>query len=221
VAKTIDMFLYPPRPKNAIAKSELEYYEKVRDDKGNPVWIAQPKYNGSRNLVHITEDRHVKVWSRHGSPHLTYSLPNSVADELLALPGLEKGKEYWLDSELMSKTAAPETKNLIVFFDVLQAGRYMFGRPDQMKRLEILADICGRPIQLDPWRQMGYVISKTLLMAPFFEKDFGTEFERNRGDEVEGLLLRRKDFAIDSFGQSYWETGSLLRCRKPHKNYNH
>jgi hypothetical protein len=40
---------------------------------------------------------------------------------------LEKGKEYWLDSELMSKQT--NATNEIILYDVLQAGRYFLGSP--------------------------------------------------------------------------------------------
>jgi hypothetical protein len=207
------MSLFPPRPVGAIPDSDLAYYESTN------LWVAQYKYNGSRNLVHVEPNGKVSVWSRHGTQHLSYSLPAAVHDEILALPGLEKGKEFWLDSELLNKTTNPHTKHKIVFFDVLQAGRYLYGRPDQMKRLELLKDICGDPQHLDPYL-IGYSISPTLLLAPVFADNFLAHWNENRGDEVEGLLLRRKNGTIQNFGQKYLETGDLVRCRHAHKNYN-
>ncbi len=206
--------IFPPRPKGRIPPTELSYYE------GTGLWVAQYKYNGSRNVVHIEPDGVVSVWGRHGGKHLSYALPESVKAEILSLPGIKKGTEYWLDSELMSKTSAAETKHKIVFFDVLQVGKYLFMKPNQMGRLELLREICGDPKELDGQRQMGYVISNTLLMAPTFEKDFEARFNEDHGDEVEGLLLRKKEAALDDFGQKEYEVGWLLRCRKPHKNYN-
>jgi ATP-dependent DNA ligase len=206
--------IYPPRPKSAIPPKELEYYEK------QGVWCLQYKYNGSRSVIHIEADGTVSVWSRHGDAHRSWTLSASIRDQLLALPGLVKGQEYWLDGELLIKTFAEDTKGKIVLFDVLQAGKYLFLKPDQMGRLAMLDEICGKPRTLDSWRGMGYVISEDLLMAPTFIENFKARFNEDRGDEVEGLVLRRKDAGLDNFGQKEYECSWIIRCRKPHKNYN-
>lgn len=152
--------IYPPRPKGAVPPKELDYYEK------QGIWVVQPKYNGSRCVIHIEPDNTVTMWSRHGTAHRSYTMPAAIRDQLLALPGLQKGLEYWLDGELMIKTSAPETKGKIILFDVLQVGKYLFLKPDQMGRLALLDEICGKPRTLDIWRGMGYQISNDVLMAP-------------------------------------------------------
>jgi hypothetical protein len=206
--------IYPPRPKGAIPPKELDYLEK------QGIWCVQYKYNGSRSVIHVEANGVVSIWSRHGDAHRSYTMPASMRDQILALPGLEKGKEYWLDGELLIKTSAEDTKNKIVLFDVLQAGKYLFLKPDQMGRLALLDEICGKPRTLDPWRGMGYQISEDLMMAPTFLSDFKAHFLEDKGDEVEGLVLRRKDSGLDNFGQKEYECGWIVRCRKPHKNYN-
>lgn len=206
--------IFPPRPKGAIPPTELAYYESLG------VYCAQPKYNGSRSIIHITASGVVSIYSRHGRAHLNYQMPASIAEEILALPGLKKGVEVMLDGELLSKTTAKDTKNKIVFFDILQYERYFFLSPDQKSRLEILSTICGNPSTLDPMRGMGYQISDNLLMAPTFTSGFKSEFEKNYGDEVEGLVLRKNNSVIDNFGKKEYEINWLIRCRKPHKNYS-
>jgi ATP-dependent DNA ligase len=206
--------IYPPRPKGAIPPKELDYYEKTG------LWIAQPKYNGARSVILITSEQKVSIISRHGRAHLNYSMPSYIEKEILGLPGLKKGCKYWLDAELLVKTTAKDTKGKIVIFDVLQIDKYLFLNPDQMGRLRLLNEICGNPKKLDPWRGMGYYISENILMSPYFEKNLKAEFNKNYGDEVEGLLLRKKNSVLDNFGQKEYEVGWLLRCRKPHKNYS-
>lgn len=193
---------------------ELDYYER------QGVWLVQPKYNGSRAVIHVTTDGTVTIWDRHGGAHRSYMMSASVRDQILALPGLTKGLEYWLDSELMIKTSAPETKNKLILFDVLQADKYLFLKPNQVGRLAILDEICGKPRTLDPWRGMGYQISSDLLMAPSFYDNFKFHFNEDKGDEVEGLVLRRKDSVLDDFGQKEYKCNWIIRCRKPHANYN-
>lgn len=207
--------IFPPRPKGAMPPRELEYYEK------QGVWCAQYKYNGARIVIHIEPGDVVTVIDRHGSSFKSYALPPSVRDQLLALPGLDKSKEYWLDGELLIKTSATDTKEKIILFDVLQAGVYLFLKPNQMERLALLDAICGHPKQLDSLRGMGLVISEDLMMAPTFESDFVTHFnEKTQYDECEGLVLRRKTSALDNFGTKEYECSWIVRCRKPHKNYN-
>lgn len=205
--------IYPPRPKSAIPPMELPYCESLG------IYCVQPKYNGARSVVHITPDGHVAIYSRHGRPHRNYTMPESIRKEILALPGLKKGIEVWLDGELLSKTTATDTKNKIVFFDILYHEKYLFLAPNQKARLELLAETCGRPTSLDLLRGMGYVVSENLLMAPTFYSDFAKEFNKNYGDEVEGLVLRKMDSVIDNFGQKEYEVSWLIRCRRPHKNY--
>jgi len=205
--------VFPPRPKITIPPGDLDFYEQ------SGLWVAQPKYNGSRIGVHV-KDGVVTVWDRHGGHFRSFSLSSYIRNEILSLPGLDRGIEYWLDGELLIKTSAKDTKNKIIFFDVLKKDRYLFLRPNQLARLEILDDICGHPRGLDPWREMGYIISDNLLMAPTFEKDFSKLFHRALGDEVEGLVLRKKDSSLDNFGSKQYEASWLVRCRKPHKNYD-
>lgn len=205
--------IYPPRPRSAIPPNELPYYESLG------IYCVQPKYNGARSVIHITSDRQVYIYSRHGRPHRNYTMPASMAKEILALPGLKKGVEVWLDGELLSKTTATDTKNKIVLFDVLHYEKYLFLSPDQVGRIELLANICGGPNKLDSLRGMGYVVSDNLWMAPTFYSNFADEFNKDYGDEVEGLVLRKKNSVIDNFGQKEYEVSWLIRCRRPHKNY--
>lgn len=210
--------IYPPRPKGAIPPEQLPNYE---DGK----WVAQYKYNGARNVIHI-KGNDVSVIGRHGKEHSIYSLTNNTKDELLSLPGLIKGEEYWLDSEVLIKTKAEDTKGKIIIFDVLQAGNYLFMK-GQMDRLSILNKICGNPAKFDPWRSMGLLIdlqngrtSKDVLMAPTFFDNFQQHFKEVEGDEVEGLVLRKKNSTLDNFGTKEYKISWIVRCRREHKNYS-
>lgn len=204
--------IYPPRPKGAIPPSELDYYESLG------IYGVQPKFNGSRCPIHISADGQVFAYSRHGRAHRNYEMPISVMREILALPGLKKGIEVWLDAELLSKTTAPDTKNKIVLFDVLHYDKYLFLSPDQRGRIKLLTDICGNPTKLDTLRGMAYVISENLLMAPTFYSNFKEEFDKDHGNEVEGLVLRKLNSVIDNFGQKEYLVDWLIRCRRGNKN---
>lgn len=202
--------IYPPRPKGRIPPAELPRYEKT----GN--WIAQYKYNGSRVVIHIDPDRRVWFFSRHGKPFQKFQPSAHHIEQVRSLPGLEAGKGYWLDGELLGKEE--ETKGNIVLFDVLQAGRYLYLNPDQMARFTLLHEICGSPPC--PEGTPAFVpVTPLFALAPYFAHAFLDRFRDDHGPDVEGLMLRRKDYALDNFGQKEYETASLIRCRKEAKNY--
>lgn len=207
--------IYPPRPKSKIHFNDLSYYESTNN------WCVQRKFNGHRNLIHISPERIVTFFSRHGQLHKKFILKNSLKDELLSVLNLEKGLEYWLDSELMVKQI--NATNEVVLFDVLQAGRYFFGNPKQMERLELLKEICGNPKILEPGK-IALQMSSKIWLAETWTDNFVARFQESLSNpKLEGLVLRKKNSALDNFGQKEYETGNIIRCRKPFaedKGYN-
>lgn len=206
--------LYPPRPSSNIQSHELPTYEKTGE------WLVQRKFNGTRTVINISKDRKLTFLTRHGESHKRFVPSEDLKNQILGL-NLESGQEYWLDSELLdSKTVTKQYKNKIVLFDVLQAGRYLFGRPDQMARLDILKQICGNPTELEPNLGIALKVSDNVWMA----EDFHSDFEQRFQDflvypEIEGVVLRKKKQALDNFGQKEYLVSWLIRCRKPTKNY--
>lgn len=207
--------IYPPRPKSKIHPNDLPYYESTNN------WCVQRKFNGHRNLIHISPERIVTFASRHGQLHKKFILTNALRDELLSVLNLEKGLEYWLDSELMAKQV--NATNEVILFDVLQVGRYFFGSPKQMERLELLKEICGNPKILEPGK-IALQMSPKIWMAETWTNDFVTRFQESLPNpKLEGLVLRKKNSFLDNFGQKEYETGNIIRCRKPFaedKGYN-
>lgn len=207
-------YIFPPRPKGAVPPHDLPYFEKQGK------WCVQPKLKGARCVITVSEDSVVECYGRHGQDFLAYSMPQSLRNEILSLPGLKKGVKYVFDSELMIKTKAEDTKGKIILFDVLQQGNYFFYTLNQKQRLELLDEICGKPRKLDPWRGMVYYISENVLMAPTYFSNFKQEFEKDLGEEVEGVVLRKLDSVIDNFGAKEYLVDWMIRCRKPAKHCN-
>lgn len=199
--------IFPPRPKSRMLPSELPYYESTGE------WVAQRKFRGSRCVIYINKDRSVTIGSRHGKQFSKFTLTEEMKEQILGSLHLESGKAYWLDGELMNKDV--EATNEVVLFDVLQAGRYLFGFPDQMRRLEILRDICCAPTKLCR-SGLALEVAPKLWMAQTFDHDFQTRFkEAFDVDQLEGLVLRKKSASLDGFGDKEYETNNLIRCRKP------
>jgi hypothetical protein len=195
--------------------TDLPYYESQGE------WCAQRKFNGSRNLIHIDQKGQLTVWGRHGKAHQRFVLKNDFRDEILASLALQKGVEYWLDSELMNKQT--DATNEIILYDVLQAGKYFFNAPDQITRLALLQEICQNPQTLEP-TGLALQITPRLWMAETYFENFVERFKESLNNpKLEGLVLRKRKAALDNFGKTEYETGNLIRCRKPFaatKSYN-
>jgi hypothetical protein len=147
-------------------------------------------------------------------------MSREITDQILSLR-LVAGKEYWLDGELLhSKTADVRYKNRIVLFDVLQAGNYLFGSPTLMGRYQMLQDICRFPQNLEPFEGIAISVTENVWLAETFDRDFARVWNQFINlSEIEGLVLKKPNSVLDTFGTKETEVGWQLRCRKEHKNY--
>lgn len=205
--------LYPPRPSGRMQPIDLSMYEK------SGKWIVQRKFNGTRTLIHVF-GQHVCLQSRHGGPHKQFQLSSQLKKEILSL-NLDSSLEYWLDGEILdAKTKNPQYKDKIVLFDVLQCGEYLFGAPNLLARYDILKDICRNPQELEPSLGIALKVSDNIWLSQNFNEKFVDRFKDFiRCDEIEGLVLKKKDSVIDNIGAKEYEITWQIRCRKPTKNY--
>ena len=131
--------MYPPRPKHKIRPSELPKYE------AQGIYVVQRKFNGTRTTIHVDGGK-IATWTRHNTPHKQWDLTEDVANQIRSLQ-IKPDSEYWFDAELLNnKTMTPEYKNRLVLFDVLHAGRYLFGGPNVLKRYDLLAISAADPL---------------------------------------------------------------------------
>lgn len=205
--------IYPPRPKVTVPPTLLSRLE--AEDR----FVAQPKFEESRALFRIPRGKdRVTFSSRQGREHRKLKLSPAVIHEILSLPGLDPAKEYLLDGGVFIRTPGEDTKDKVVFFDVLHCGEYLFLKMNQMERLKLLDTICGSPREFDPWRKMAYQISDNLLLSPHYTTGFLDLFNKDCGPEVEGVLLRERNSFIDNFGAAEYEVPWMVRCRRPQKH---
>jgi hypothetical protein len=203
--------LYPPHPDNKISPHRLGEYEKSQK------WIVQRKFNGTHILVHVSPDKKVSMLTRHGTAPKLFSLTKSHINQILSL-NLESNKEYWLNGELLDhKTKNKNYKGKIILFDVLQAGQYLIMKKNQQERLELLNDICRNPKKLEPYFGIALEVTPDIWLAENWENEFEKHFQEFiHMDEIEGLVLRKKNSFIDNFGQKEYGVNWIIRCRKPH-----
>ncbi len=206
--------IYPPRPKSRILPTNLSAYD-------NDAWVVQRKFNGTRIVLHIL-GKAVYILNRHGEKPRQFELTTKYKEELLSLD-LIPSQEYWLDGELLdAKTTSPAYKGKIVLFDVLQAGKYLFGKPDLLGRLEILTKICRNPTKHEPHSKIALSVTENVWMAETFSTNFVNEYERFLAmPEIEGLVLKKKASSLNNFGQKEYEVDWQIRCRKPHAGGNY
>jgi ATP-dependent DNA ligase len=204
--------LYPPRPKGRIPPTELSRLEQTGK------WIVQRKFNGDRNLIHISVAGKISFFSRYGKVHERWKPSDTLIQQVASL-NLRKDEEYWLDGELLHLRAKVDgIQDTVVLYDVLQAGKYLFG-VNQMARLSILKDICRYPNQFVD-RKLALKITDSLWLAEFWESDFLQHFNESKDSEVlEGLVLKKKNSSLDNAGNKPYDVDWQIRCRKSSGNY--
>tara|TARA_Y100000034_G_scaffold42710_2_gene52278 strand:- start:1783 stop:2376 length:594 start_codon:yes stop_codon:yes gene_type:complete len=182
-------------------------------------WIAQRKFNGIRTLLWVGPNAEVKLYDRYLKPH-NYSLTSHQTSLILSNLNVEQGKEYWFDGEhLHAKTRS--IKDTLVFFDVLWAGRFLYGMT-QIDRLSLLNSLCGNPTLLEPGHR-AIRVCDGLWLAEVFSTNFMAHYKESLTEDwCEGLVLRQKLAKLDSPCRKVnEEVRWQKRCRKPAKSYTH
>lgn len=199
--------IYPPRPKGKIPPHRLASYQETNK------WVVQRKFNGTHIVLYVEGDS-CCLLNRQGKP-ADFKLTKAFRDEIFSL-GLDRSLKYWFDGELLDKkTKTAEYKEKIILFDILQAGRYLFGSPNLLERQEILKEICHFPKEKEPNRGIALRVTNGIWLAETFSENFVDRYKDFIDmPEIEGLVLKRKDSTLDNFGQQEYEVDWLIRCRK-------
>lgn len=205
-------FIYPPRPSGKTPPGSLKFYP-------SPTWIAQRKFNGTRNCIEIKNGK-VTLWNRYGEYHKQYDLTNSMRKQILSL-NLLKENDYYLDSELLhSKTK--NIKGKIVLFDILKVDKYLFGM-QQIDRLLLLEEICKYPkdyVKINDVN-LAFRVTEDIWLAETFTDSFLSRYKESFDiEELEGLVLRKRKSILDNVGRKDYNVSWQVRVRKQHKNYN-
>lgn len=205
-------FIFPPRPRGKIDPDHLARFA-VGD------WIAQWKYNGTRNLIHVEADRFVRLYQRHGKPHSQYKLDDATREQILSLD-LVPGEGYILDGELLHAKSR-DVKGIMVLYDVLYEGCYLAGTTvgDRIARL---TRICRDPQLYEPGGRALRVAGNIWLAPTFGPGDFASKYAQAIPDALlEGLVLKRRDARLIELGGREYEVDWQLRVRKPHPGGNY
>lgn len=202
-------YIYPPRPKNAIPSTELDFWD------GGSL-LAQPKFNGS-NCVIFTNGEDNVVMNRHNQRLTNFRL---TTDEI---KDIYRGDGEWMviNGEYMNKNKSDETNkpfnHKLVIFDILTfKGEYLVGQTFS-QRVELLDDIYGK---VECEKDYVYKISDNIYRVKSYDTGFTDLFNTLTPiDMIEGLVMKRKNAKLEMGTNELNNIKSQIKCRKATKNY--
>lgn len=203
-------YLYPPRPKNAIPDTELDFWD-------NDSLIAQPKLNGS-NCVIFTNGVKTIVMNRHNQRLTNFNLSDNEIKDIYRGDG-------WmiLNGEYMNKSKSDENGQVFnhkfVIFDILAFnGEYLVGKTFE-ERINLLDEIYG---QVDSEKEYLYKITQNVYRVKSYKTGFKQFYDKYTPiDMIEGVVMKRRTARLELGTSENNNTKSQLKCRKPTKNYKY
>lgn len=204
-------YIYPPRPKNAIPDTELDFWD-------NNSLLAQPKLNGSNCLI-FTNGVKTVVMNRHGERLSNFRLSDSEVKDIY------RGGSGWiiLNGEYLNKNKSDETGNSFnhkfVIFDILCfESEYLVGKTF-MERVELLNQLYG---EVDSEKSYLFKISENVYRVKSYLTGFKSLYDNlTPVDMIEGLVLKRKSARLELGTSENNNIKSQLKCRKSTKNYKY
>lgn len=186
-------YFYPEKPKLLVRGQAL--FDKLSHD---PMWIAEPKYNGSRlQLHHINGVTH--FWARNGQ-ELVYTPSKDMEEALKQLPP----RGYFLfDGELRhNKTKGVQDK--VVLWDAfIYNGKLQFDLPYWVRRQKVI-DIGLEQSDL-----------ATISLIKQYKGDFKKLFEKLiQFKEFEGLVLKNTQGKLKPGVNSCPDSRWMFKIRK-------
>lgn len=182
------MFLWPPRPENAIPREFIPMYESMG-------YIAQIKKNGTCCVMDVDADGETTFWNRHNEHQKAWRAPENIKDYFSDFPNSV------IVGELLHNKH-PGFKNIIYIFDVLILhGKELYGTTLN-ERLTILKD---------------FPTTEGIWIAETFTQNLQELFDGLISEIDEGIVLKDPEATLAApFRQSInadWQ----VKCRKPTK----
>ena len=204
-------YIFPPRPKNAIPDTELEFW-----DDGS--LLAQPKLNGSNCLIFTNGEKSI-VMNRHNQRLTNFR----ISDE--EIKNMYRGNGSWivLNGEYMNKNKSDETNkpfnHKFVIFDILAYdGDYLVGKTFE-ERVQLLDTLYGK---VDSEKEYLYKNSENVYRVKSYLNGFKDLFDKLTPiDMIEGLVLKRSNAKLELGTSELNNTKSQIKIRKSTKNYKY
>jgi len=203
-------FIFPPRPKNSVSPTELNYFE-------NQGLLSQPKINGSNTLLFLNKEQLI-VMNRHGQRLTGFSINT---DEILSL---YKGTGWMvLNSEYLNKSQTDETGRVfnhkLVIFDILvYDGNYLVGSTFE-NRVKLLDELYGSK---ECNKEYLYNISENVYRVKTYTENFENLFNNLiKIGMYEGLVFKRMSGKLEMGLRELNTSSSQFKIRKPTRNYKY
>lgn len=204
-------YIFPPRPKNAIMSSDLDFWD-------NNTLLAQPKLNGSNSVLFISPEK-IIVMNRHNQ---TLTNVRVSVDEIKKI---YKGNGGWmvLNAEYMNKSKSDENRQVFnhkfVIFDILVLDNdYLVGSTFE-QRVLLLDELYGN---VACEKDYLWKVSDNIYRVKSYTRDFLELYNSLvEIDMIEGLVLKRKGAKLERGNTENNNTKSQLKARKPTKNYRY
>ena len=204
------IYLYPPRPRNAISPDDLNFWDETNS------MIGQCKLNGSNSTIY-TDGKKIIVMNRHGQ-----RLTNVRVDESEIL-NLYRGTGGWmiLNCEYLNKSKMDETgqpfNHKFVIFDILcYDGDYLVGKTFE-ERINLLDALYG---QKDCEKDYLFGISENVYRVKSYLTGFNELYNKlTQIDIIEGLVMKRRNARLEVGSSENNNTKSQIKCRKRCNSY--
>lgn len=203
-------YIFPPRPKNAIPDTELEFWD-------NGSLIAQPKLNGS-NCVIFTNGEKTIVMNRHNQRLTNFNLSDNEIKDIY------RGEGWMiLNGEYMNKSKSDENNQVFnhkfVIFDILSYnGEYLVGKTFE-ERIKLLDELYS---QVDSEKEYLFKVTENVYRVKSYVGEFKSLYDKLTPiDMIEGLVMKRKNARLELGTSENNNTKSQLKCRKATKNYKY
>ena len=203
-------YIFPPRPKNAIPDTELNFWD-------NGSLIAQPKLNGS-NCVIFTNGVKTIVMNRHNQRLTNFNISDNEIKDIY------RGEGWMiLNGEYMNKSKSDENSQIFnhkfVIFDILAfKGEYLVGKTFD-ERIKLLDEIYG---QVESEKEYLFKVTENVYRVKSYLTGFKQFFDTyTHIDMIEGLVMKRKNARLELGTSENNNTKSQLKCRKATKNYKY
>lgn len=203
-------YFYPPRPKNAIPDSDLNFWD-------NGSLVGQPKLNGSNCVIFMNGEKTL-IMNRHGQYMTNFNIQLSEISNLFRG---DIGNWTVLNGEYLNKSKQDENRivfnHKLVIFDILVYNSdYLVGHTFE-QRIKLLDNLYG---QKDSEKPYLYSISNNVYRVKSFDTGFKPLFDQLTSiDMIEGLVLKRKNAKLEIGNTENNNTKSQLKARKPTKLY--
>lgn len=211
ITYTGDLYLYPPRPENAV-------HPRFLPDFDNGIYLAEPKLDGDCAVI-FTDGTHTIVRDRHNMPFTK----NTRQLETIAAT-LHTGNGWCaLVGENMAKGKRnAEGQNMngnLVLFDILVLNGLHLGEYTFEDRQQMLRELYGEE-EYD-----GYILRgklPNLFVVKAFESGFCNLFERVTAINMyEGLVLKKKDARLELGVRPKNNYLTQVKFRRAAKNYQY